>query len=482
MVITNCATLGLETYVPSPDCPWDVARVQHLFRRAGFGATPDEIERALTDGPAATVNRIFDEAVARPARPAPEWAGLDYDAMMAAEIDPFGAFISLHYDWFEDAITYGVREKMSLFWQNHLVTIYEIHSCPSYHYRYLKLIEEEAFGNFHDLIQKMTTEPAMLFFLNGFENTRQHPNENYARELFELFTLGVNNNYTEEDIVEASRALTGYNGWTSYCGPVEWAEWGFDPTPKTVFGETREAMNTEILIDVLFEQRPLEISTFICEKLYRYYVNKARDETVIDGLATTLRDNGWNLLPVIKQLFASAHFYDAANEGVLVKSPLEMNASFLRQGNFGDFENRLDWGIWAAANAGQYVGHPLDVAGWTGDRAWIDANRLTLRWDFMDGYAWAVHNASEATYPDLAKRLTGNSNSPEIIARAIVDYYIPRGLVSEEAYATATDVLKWEIPENYFTTGQWTLDYPAASWQLTLLLRFIGRLPEFQLN
>ena len=481
MSLTNCATLGLEPYVPSAGQPWDVGRVQHLFRRIGFGARPDEIEQALLEGPATTVTRLLDEASTRELRPAPVWADYDYEELEAAGLDNFGAFVELYQAWIDDGITFGVREKLTLFWLNHLVAIYESHSCASYEYQYLKVIEENAFGNFKDLILDVTITPAMLFFLNGFENTKQNPNENYARELFELFTLGENNGYTQEDIVEASRALTGFNGWTTYCGGVNWAPWGYDSTEKTVFGVTAN-MNYGGLINVLFEQRAPLIATYICGKLYRYYVNKAPNEEVIAALADTFLANNFDVLPVLRELFASAHFYEDSNVGVLIKSPLELMVGFLRQGDFGDFENRANWGFWATANMGQYCGHPPDVAGWTGDRAWIDSNRLTLRWEFIDGFAWAVHNESEATYPNFAKLLTDNSNSPEIIARAVVDYFVPRGLVSEEAYATATDVLKWDVPSNYYDTGEWNLDWGSASWQLVLLLRHIGRMPEAQLN
>lgn len=477
----NCATLGLEAYVPSAEQPWDVGRVQHLYRRAGYGARPAEIEQALTDGPAQTVARLLNDAVTREPRTPPEWAEWDYDAFEAAGVDVFEAYVTWYFGFMDESIQYGVREKLSLFWQNHFVTLYESHSCASYQYQYMKVIEDDAFGDFKKLVEDITITPAMLFFLNGFENTRQNPNENYARELFELFTLGENNGYTQEDIVEASRALTGWNGWTSYCGAVEWTDWGYDNTDKTVFGVTGN-FNYSGLITVLFEERGELIARFICEKLYRFYVNKSVSEEVVNELARTFIDGGFQILPVLQQLFSSAHFFEEANMGVLMKSPMELMTSFLRQGDFGDFENRQSWGFWGIANMGQYLGQPPDVAGWKGDRAWIDSNRITLRWQFIDGFSWAVHNNSEATLPDFAKVLTGESNSPEVIARAIVDYFIPRGLLTQEAYDSATDALKWEIPSNYYDTGEWNLNWESASWQIVILLRHIGRLPEYQLT
>lgn len=477
----NCATTGLETYVPSAETPWDAGRVQHLYRRIGYGATPTELETALAAGPEATAQRLLNEAVAQAPIPEPEWAFWNFEAFEAAELDPFETVVDYYYEFLDRAQQYGVREKMSLFWHNLLVTQYESHSCPSYQYQYLKVIDDHVFGNFKQLMKDMTKTPAMLFFLNGFENTRENPNENYGRELFELFTLGENNGYTEEDVVEASRALTGWNGWTSYCGEVEWAEWGFDDTDKTVFGVTGN-FDYITLIDMLFEERTELIAEFICGRFYDFFVNRAHDEEVVSAMAATLIANDFEILPVFRQLFASAHFFDDANVGVLVKDPMELMTSFLRQGEFGDFENRQEWGFWSMSQMGQALGNPPDVAGWQGDRSWIDSNRITLRWEFIDGYSWAVHNESEETLKNFAKALADNSNSPEIIARAVVDYFVPLGLVSDEAYTTATDALKWNVPSNYYDTGEWTLDWPSASWQVAVLLQHIGRMPEFQLN
>ncbi|MTB52379.1 DUF1800 family protein [Lewinella sp. W8] len=481
MVLMNCATTGLEAYVPSEERPWDASSVQHLFRRMGFGASPEEINQALTESPQATVSRLLQEAATREQRPAPEWAEWNYDQFQANEVDVFETYVNWSYGFLQEAQDYGVREKLVLFWHNHFVTKYESHGCASYYYQYFKVLTDHAFGDFKTFVKEITVTPAMLFFLNGFENTKEHPNENYARELFELFTLGEDNGYTQEDIEEASRALTGWNGWTSYCGNVQWAPWGFDSTDKTVFGQTGN-YNYGSLIDVLFEERGELIAAFICEKLYAYFVNKAVDQAVVNQMAQTFLDNDFQILPVLEELFGSAHFFDAANVGVLMKSPIELMVSFLHQGGFGTFNDHLVWGFWGTANMGQYLGEPPDVAGWTGDRAWIDSNRLTLRWDFIDGFSWGVFDADDQTYRNFARNLTDNSNSPEIIARAVVDYFIPRGLIGEEEYATATDVLKWDVPENYYETGQWNLDWGSAAWQITVLLRHIGRMPEFQLN
>ncbi|MGB3799471.1 MAG: DUF1800 domain-containing protein [Lewinella sp.] len=477
----NCATAGIDAYVPNGGAPWNTARVQHLYRRLGYGASHSDIQRALAQSPAATVDALIDQAAARPLPDPPVWADWTHEQFVAADQEPFEAFKTYMTDFVDRGIEYGVREKLTLFWHGHFVTKYESHSCPSYHHQYWTALTEGTFGNFRDFVLAITRTPAMLFYLNGFENRRESPNENYARELFELFTLGENNGYTQNDITEASRALTGWNQWTAYCGEVKWADWGHDNTSKTIFGRSGN-YDDAALVDLLFEERADDIAGFVCEKLYRAFVNPNVDSGIVQALATTFVAADFELLPVYRQLFRSAHFFHAANLGVQIKTPLEMMSFFLREGAFGDFENRKDWGIYGIATLGQYLGEPPDVAGWPGGRSWIDSNRLTLRWEFMDGFTWAVHNEDQTTYPTWAKQLTDESRDPAVITRAIADFFVPRGLASEAAYTTAVTVLRWEVPANYYETGQWSLDWDSASWQITLLLRHLCRLPEFHLT
>lgn len=476
----HCATTGLLPFTPASG-EWTAADVQQLYRRLGYGASPAEVADGLLLTPELLVQQLLATAAGRDLPPAPEWATWDYDALAATGREPFTLYLEHMQEFMLLSLEHGVREKLVLFWHNHFVVKYESHSCPSYLFGYFRLLTTYAFGNFRDLVREMTRAPAMLFFLNGFDNRRESPNENYARELFELFTLGENNGYSQQDIVEASRALTGWNQWTSYCGEVQWAPWGFDDGDKTVFGRSGNFDYAQ-LIDVLFEERGALIASFICRKLYRFYVNPEPDEAVVAALARTFVDSDFELLPVLRELFGSAHFFDPANRGVLIKSPMDLALGLLRQGGFGTFDNHRDWSFWALTNMGQQLGEPPDVAGWPGDRSWIDSNRISLRWELTDGFSWAVYNHDATTLVDFARQLTGNSREPEIIARAVVDYFIPRGLPDEAAYDLAVQALKWEVPANYYENGQWSLDWTTAPWQLVVLLQHLGRRPEFQLN
>ncbi len=219
--LTDSAVSGLAPYTPTEALPWDAERVKHLYRRAGYGASPAQLQRALTDGPEATINRLLDTANERERRPEPEWAFWDHEAIEASGTNSFELYSDWNRGFIGEALNHGPREKLELFWQNHFVAKYDSYACGSYYYQYCDLITRYAFGDFKAFTLAIGRTPAMLFFLNGFENTKQQPNENYARELFELFTLGENNGYTQEDVVAASRALTGWNGWTTYCGSVE---------------------------------------------------------------------------------------------------------------------------------------------------------------------------------------------------------------------------------------------------------------------
>lgn len=480
-MVQNCASGTLSPYVPSASQPWNLDRVRHLYRRMGYGATPDELEVALELGPTQLVDQLLDQAIGQSLTEPPEWAEWDYDTFMANGVeDVFAVYVEYMTEYMGRAMQHGVRERLTLFWHNHFVTQYESYNCPSLMYQYFRILEENAFGDFKTIVSDVGRTPAMLFFLNGFENTRFAPNENYARELFELFTLGEGNAYTQQDIVEASRALTGFNGWTSYCGPVEFAAWGYDDGEKTIFGRTGN-FGYPALMTILFEERANEIAHFISRKLYRYYINPQADESIVAGLAQTFLDNDFQIAPVLRQLFQSEHFFDEKNFGVLIKSPLDLFYQLQREGDMGDFENRLSRMFWASTLLGMQLMNPPDVAGWQGDRNWIDSSRLAGRWDMSGALMWGWYDANGEVLVDLARRLTGNSNSPEVITQVLADHFISGGLVGENAYETATDVLKWDIPQNYYDTGAWNLDWESARYQLVLLMNHFFRQPEFQL-
>jgi uncharacterized protein (DUF1800 family) len=341
-------------------------------------------------------------------------------------------------------------------------------------------------GNFKEFVRAVGVNSTMLVYLNGFENTSNNPNENYARELFELFTLGENNNYTQQDILEASRALTGYNHWDDPGAQIYFDQSTWDEGPKTVFG-SEQFYTYDELIDTLFELRETEIAQFICTKLYKYFVSHEYDaitqEDIINPLAQTLVDGNFEIAPMLRQLFKSQHFFDERAFGVVIKSPYDVVFNYINEGNFFYDDAVMQSLIYYTGIIGQEIYNPPDVSGWQRDQDWINTATLSGRWDILglfNGYLFDLE--LQAQFIDLAIELSSDSNDPYVITKAVVDFFNSKELFTQEDYQTATSVLKWEVPQNYYDDGIWSLNYPTAPYQVFLLLNHITKLPEFQLK
>lgn len=481
MTITNCATGTIAPYIPSVERPWNKQRVLHLYRRMGFGARPDQIETALGQNPADLVEAIIDDAINLPLAPEPEWAfwtELDYDNFFEQRQEQYVEWL---LRWTEDMLNNGFREKLALFWSNHFVTRFDDYECTSYMYQYHKVLQQFALGNFKEFVSEIGKTPAMLIFLNGVQNTNVSPNENYARELYELFTLGQDNMYTQMDIEETARALTGYVGVFSFCGPIGFVQEYFDEGEKTIFGQTGN-WNYDDVHDILFEQRTQEIATFICTKIYKNFVHPDPDEDIVSDLAATFIDNDFELAPVFRQLFKSEHFFDEYVIGAQIKSPIDHALSIINDADLIYNQDSLGTLVYLSILLGQQLFNPVDVAGWPGNRTWINSNTLTGRWQEMDYVIYAAYEGTPQLLVDLAKQLSDNSNDPNLVAQVIVDHFTPNGLNTPDAYDRAATVLKWEVPQNYYDNGQWNLDWDTVPAQVALLLQHIVRLPEFQLH
>jgi uncharacterized protein (DUF1800 family) len=480
MVVTNCATGTLAPYVPSAQAPWNRARIRHLYRRLGYGPTLAELEDGLSASPGQLIDQLIDQAIALPLTPEPEWSNWSIEAYTDFQTQIGDQVLGYMDLMVEGMITYGLRDKMTLFWLNHFVTKLEAYACPSWMYQYHRVLQSNALGNFRTMTEAVGTTPAMLVFLNGVQNNRFQPNENYARELFELFTLGRDNGYTQADIVNAARALTGWNGFSSLCAPITFVPLLHDPGPKTVFGQTGN-FNYEQLHDVLFAQRGVQISEYVCGRLYQFFVHEEINEDIVAGMAQTFRDNNFELAPVLRQLFKSEHFFDAFVMGVQIKSPFDYFLAFFRENNLDYNAETLRLVVYVASQLGQQLFNPPDVAGWPENRSWVDTSTLTGRWQGSDYMLYTFYEQQPARLVALAKTLSNNSNAPEAVAAAIVDHFVAGGLLTPEAYDQATDVFKWMIPQNYYDDGSWNLDWETAPAQVALLLQHISRLPEFQL-
>ncbi|MBK9735222.1 MAG: DUF1800 domain-containing protein [Saprospiraceae bacterium] len=381
----------------------------------------------------------------------------------------------------------GLRDRMSWFWGNHFVTKINSYVCPSWMYQYHNLLQKYALGNFKDFVRDIGLSPAMLIYLNNIQNTKFQPNENYARELMELFTMGVDNGYTQTDIVNVARAITGWNGidQTNLCGTVAFVPAFWDSGQKTIFGKTGPWGYNDV-IDLLFAERGPQISEYICRKLYKYFVNPEVNEDVVTALATIFRNNNFELAPVMKAMFASEHFFDVASIGTIIPGHIEYFLTFLNEIGYIDDQELLYAVGYSASDFDQQIFSPTDVAGWPGNRNWISTGSLPYRaGNILNIMAYYyTKNGNKLEEPrTLAKALTSdNENNASVVSNAIINHLLPNGLQSTDDYTDALVVFKGEIPENYFQSGQWNLDWEYAPAQVLYLINYLANLPEFQLK
>ena len=214
-MLTSCNFGSLAVYSPTQDKPWNKQRANHLYRRLAYGASPDLISVALQRTPESIVDVMVDEALSAPITSQPSWVltskneaeaqGLVFDDFNEANRD----------DWYlqtvTDQLNNSLRALLTIFWHNHFVTELREYRCAGYMAQYYSVLQQYSLGNFKDFVREIGLTNAMLTYLNGVDNKENRPNDNYARELYELFTLGADNGYTEDDILETAKALTGYN-------------------------------------------------------------------------------------------------------------------------------------------------------------------------------------------------------------------------------------------------------------------------------
>ena len=409
---------------------WGYAQAAHLLRRSLFGPTRTEILAAAGSNLVAVLNTLLTPA-ATPAPPVnvsaidtsvaigQTWTTQAFDPTLEGVRHP-----SLRNWWMGQLLGQGtsLTEKMMLFWHNHFVV--EINKVQTdTGYEYCRLLRQHALGNVKQLAKDVTVTPAMLRYLNGNQSTAGAPNENYGRELLELFTVGKGpligpgnyTNYTEADVQAAARVLTGWRDQGAPVGSYFTAN-RHDTTAKVfsaAFGNASIASNGaaeyQDLINLIFQQA--ETARFLVRKLYRwfvYYVIDVQTEIdIIQPLATLLVQNSFAIAPVLRALLGSEHFFDAVNVGCIIKSPLDFTVGLHRQMEvvFPPASNPVvQYGMWSYLNELTYVqqqslGDPPNVAGWAAyyqtpqfNELWINAVTLPRRNQVTDlfistGYA-----------------------------------------------------------------------------------------------
>jgi len=358
--------------------PAQQKHVQHLFLRAGFGESPAAIKQKMQRNLPDLVDELFNTSK--------QYRNLTYLENPAKGKDVSNLKVlllilksqeqmrSLNNAWMDMlAQTQAVlREKMTIFWHDHFAT--------STQFAYLmqkqnNTIRKLALGKFDKLLHAMAMDPAMIIYLNNQQNKKDAPNENFAREVMELFTLGEGNLYTEKDIKEAARAFTG---WTvNKRGEYEFVAKEHDDGVKNFLGRSGN-FNGQDIINILLEEK--QTARYVVRKIYKEFVNEKVDDPRLEQLTEVFFDSGYDISKLMRAIFTADWFYAEENMGSIIASPVELITRFRRliKMEFKEDKQQLNF----QKVLGQILFFPPNVAGWPGGRNWVDSSTLLIRMQF----------------------------------------------------------------------------------------------------
>ncbi len=437
---------------------WNTRTASHLLSRALFGFTKEDLDFALS----LTIEDFVDNYLLKDL-PEPQSPG--FWVTDPSNTNRTERSYELTFWWFNLMLTqgYSFRERMVLFWHNHFVSQLSVVRLPQLMYWQNKLFRDYAFGNFKELTKKVTTDPAMLIYLDGQKNHKDDPNENYARELMELFTLGIGN-YTENDIVEAARALTGWQveDLNSYFNPDR-----FDDTPKTFMGQTGN-FNYEDIIEIIFTKEA--VSKFICRKLYKEFVYFEPDEALVSEMAQIFRDNNYEIRPVLSTLLKSVIFYTDEVIGAKIKSPIEFILTLIKQLKIN--QPNYDYLRRTANILDQVPFEPPNVAGWEGDKKWISTTTLPARHVYTDKIVNG--DESEINIVEFARTFDSAENAEQFVDE-MINLYLQFPL-SENRRQFLLDTLL-----DGSAVYDWSTHNENSEKRLESFFKALFRLPEYQL-
>ena len=355
----------------------NLLQIKHLYSRAGFGLAFADKKAVEHDSVKRAVKDLFKASETD--EPINVIQGnTDYAVLMKDDILAKKQFLQqqrqqekdLNLAWINKMSTTDavLREKMTLFWHNHF-------ACRSNNALYAQQLNnihrEHVLGNFREMVLEVSKSPAMLQFLNNQQNHKGHPNENFARELMELFTIG-RGNYTEQDVKESARAFTGWG--FDKDGVFKMRPFLHDDGQKTFLGKTGN-LTGEDIINQLLEQK--QTAYFISNKLYKYLVNEIPVPAHVNAMADIFYQNNYEIKPLLEYVFTADWFYDDNNIGNMIKSPVEFIVGLNRQ--FYITYQRPEVLLEFQRTLGQILFNPPNVAGWPGGRNWIDSSSLMYR-------------------------------------------------------------------------------------------------------
>ncbi len=439
-----------QPWRPSPAEPWGRTRAAHLYRRAAFGAGREDLLEAERLGPEGTLDLLLR---GRPGSDVALETLTDIGRVAAARDDGGDQLRS----WWLYCMLHGghpLREKLTLFWHNHFATSLAKVQDPALMFRQNCLLREHALGRFGPLLQAVSRDGAMLVWLDSNSNVKEHPNENYARELMELFSLGVGH-YTEGDVREAARAFTGWH--------TDGAGFRFDPGAhdggtKAFLGR-RGNWNGDDVVRIVLEQP--QAARFLVRKLYQFFVSETAvpPEALLEPLCESFRASDYDVAALVRTVLASRHFYSAHAFRQKVKSPVEyllgaVQAVYKRYGDGEPDYRPVPQQALAArlVATGQSLFAPPNVKGWPGGRAWLNTSTLLERDNFAAALATGALWSEPPPGPTAAASAAGLApaaadpprafdparileeervSRPEDVARALLDLYVPGGVRPE---------------------------------------------------
>ena len=362
---------------------------RHLLNRTGFGATPAEIDAYARLTREQAADRLLGGAGRAAVTPPPAWTaepfqprgyrGLSVEERRLAQRAMVQKAFELQSWWLGEmlATPSPLTERMTLFWHNHFVSSQAKVRSPQLMYSQNALLRREALGNFGELLHEVARDPAMVLYLDSASNRKGKPNENFAREVMELFTLGEGH-YTERDVKEAARAFTGW-GFDPASGAFLFRAGAHDDGEKTVLGRTGN-LDGDAVLDILLAQP--QTAERVVAKLWLEFVSPRPDPREVKRIAAILRDSRYEIRPALRALLVSDAFYAPENRAALIKSPVDLVVGTLRQFQFatGDV---LPF-VFATSQMGQVLFAPPNVKGWPGGEAWINSTTLLRRKAFVD--------------------------------------------------------------------------------------------------
>jgi uncharacterized protein (DUF1800 family) len=416
--------------LPKSDDRWTLLEAAHLLNRAGFGGSPDEIRAFHSLGRFKAVDTLVTPAEPADAFPLPAWANEEQaladmrermrqrrelrqkvDGLTPEEADKMRRemFQGMQQEnrqralegqgwWFRRMLQTKapLREKMTLFWHDHFATSIQKVKEPAMMLKQNELFRSHAFGSFKELTRAILLDPAMMLYLDTRNSRKGKPNENFAREVMELFTLGEGN-YSERDISEAARAFTGYQ-LDRFTGEVIHNQRQWDEADKTIFGKTRAFTGTDV-IDLIFQQPAA--ARFMADKIWAFFVHDSLAESAADALATVFRKADYRLAPLLREIFLSREFYSEASIRSQIKSPVQFLIQLLKQLEIS--EPPAGFAITAQQQLGQVLFMPPNVAGWDWGQAWINTNTLLTRYNLAGFITTGAEDGGKAMEMERVK-------------------------------------------------------------------------------